>query len=188
MEADSTFEKTLEEDNTIEGARRAVKAKVAEKALEQAEDLLKNCKLDGSVYTYEDSEEEVVGLVVGDASGGQGQLGADNVEVMPDIVNFEDENGADTAGALREGIQAVSKVNWDDNDLKFVFKKLEISMSAAGAKKQYTKFQIVSTILPKHIEDEVKCLLEMQETEFECCPGEKFAKIHNFTFNLILNF
>ena len=86
--------------------------------------------------------------------------------IMP-AVNFEDENGADIAGALREGIQAVAKVNWDDNDLKFVFKKLEISMAAAGAKKQYTKFQIVSTILSKHIEDEVKSLLEMQETEFE---------------------
>ena len=68
---------------------------------------------------------------------------------MPDqaVINFEDENGEDTAGALREGIQAVAKINWDDNDLKFVFKKMEISIAAAGAKKQYTKFQILSTIL-----------------------------------------
>ena len=104
-----------------------------------------------------------------DTIEGQIQASADNsVAEMPPqaIVDFEDENGEDSAGALREGIQAVAKINWDDNDLKFVFKKLEISISAAGAKKQYTKFQIVSTILPKHIEDEVKSLLEMNETEF----------------------
>ena len=85
---------------------------------------------------------------------------------MPNVVNFEDENGEDANGALREAIQAVAKVNWDDNDLRFVFKKLEIAIAAAGAKKQYTKFQVISTILPKHVEDEVKLLLEMQETEF----------------------
>ena len=107
------------------------------------------------------------------------QGSADNtVAEMPNqaVINFEDENGADTAGALREGIQAVSKINWDDNDLKFVFKKLEISIAAAGAKKQYTKFQIVSTILPKHIEDEVKALLVMQETEFTDNDSYKLLK------------
>ena len=98
---------------------------------------------------------------------------------MPNVVNFEDENGVDAAGALREGIQAIAKINWDDNDLKFVFKKMEISMAAAGAKKQYTKFQIVSTILPKHIEDEVKCLLEMQETEFGENDSYKQLKSEN---------
>ena len=124
------------------------------------EDILETNNLSG------DKSEEVVEEVL----EGQIKVPAEvSVAAMPDqpaIVNFEDENGDDTAGALREGIQAVAKINWDDNDLKFVFKKMEISIAAAGAKKQYTKFQILSTILPKHIEDEVKSLLEMQESEF----------------------
>ena len=95
---------------------------------------------------------------------------------MPNVVNFEDENGDDSNGALREAIQAVAKVNWDDNDLRFVFKKLEIAIAAAGAKKQYTKFQVISTILPKHVEDEVKPLLEMQETEFADNNAYKLLK------------
>ena len=125
-----------------------------DEVLQQVNDKLENLK------DTSDSEEVLEGHI---------QASADNsVAEMPNqaVVNFEDENGDDTAGALREGIQAVAKINWDDNDLKFVFKKLEISIAAAGAKKQYTKFQIVCTILPKHIEDEVKSLLEMQESEF----------------------
>ena len=43
MEADSTFDKTLE-DNTIEGAKRAVRNPGVNKALDQADELLKNCK------------------------------------------------------------------------------------------------------------------------------------------------
>ena len=39
-------------------------------------------------------------------------------------------------------------------------------MSAAGVKKQFTKFQVLSTIIPKNVIDEVKPLLRKQETEF----------------------
>ena len=160
-------------------------------------DLLQNCKLDGSTVVYVDSEDEnegakvvksdlnddtqeevVEGFVLGESEVEVAQdnpeIGA-NGHIMP-VVNFEDENGEDGAGALKDGIQAVAKINWDDNDLKYIFKKLEIAMAAAGAKKQYTKFQIVSTIIPKHVEDEVKSLLELQETEFEQNNAYKLLK------------
>ena len=39
-------------------------------------------------------------------------------------------------------------------------------MSAVGVKKQYTKFQVLSTVLPKQVEDEMKSLLVMTEAEF----------------------
>ena len=61
MEADSTFDKTLE-DNTVEGVKRTIKCSGVDKAIDQADELLKNCKLDGSVLVYEDSDAEVVGV------------------------------------------------------------------------------------------------------------------------------
>ena len=39
-------------------------------------------------------------------------------------------------------------------------------MSAVGVKKQYTKFQVLSTVIPKGVEDEVQAMLTCQEAEF----------------------
>ena len=39
-------------------------------------------------------------------------------------------------------------------------------MAAVGVKKNWTKFQILSTIIPKKVIDEVKPLLQMNEAEF----------------------
>ena len=82
------------------------------------------------------------------------------------IVAFEDENGDDEIRALQEACRNVERVVWDPNDVKFFFSKVEIKMSAVGVKKQYTKFQVLSTILPKKVEDEMKSLLVRSEAEF----------------------
>ena len=74
------------------------------------------------------------------------------------IVAFEDEDGADEAGALREACRNVEKIEWDDNDVAFFFSKVEIKMSAVGVKKQYTKFQVLSTVLPKKVEENKQCI------------------------------
>ena len=84
----------------------------------------------------------------------------------PRVVNFEDENGEDEAGAVREAMQNVAKLVWDRKDLTFIFNRFEINLGAAGVKKNYTKFQILSNCIPKEIQDEVKSLLCMQQTEF----------------------
>ena len=84
------------------------------------------------------------------------------VDAMPDppaIVAFEDENGTDDQRALQEACRNVERVEWDDNDVAFFFSKVEIKMSAVGVKKQYTKFQVLSTTLPKKVEDQLKPLL-----------------------------
>ena len=65
VEADSTFDKTLE-DNTIDGAKKELKNRGLKQEIESTSELLKNCKLDGSIITYEESEEEVEeGFIVG---------------------------------------------------------------------------------------------------------------------------
>ena len=95
--------------------------------------------------------------------------------IMPDqIISFEDQNGVDEAGAMREACRNVEKMEWDDNDVAFFFSKIEIKMSAVGVKKQYTKFQVLSTVLPKKVEDQMKPLLIKTETEF---PQQNAYKI-----------
>ena len=49
-------------------------------------------------------------------------------------------------------------------------------MSAVGVKKQYTKFQVLSTVIPKTVEDEVQSLLTCQEAEFENNDAYKLLK------------
>ena len=85
---------------------------------------------------------------------------------MPDIVNFEDENGTDDNRALQEATRALDKLQWNDCDVPFFFAQAEIKMGSVGAKKQFTKFQVLSSILPPKVIEEVKDLLCLQETEF----------------------
>ena len=51
------------------------------------------------------------------------------------VVDFEDENGRDDAQAMQNACRNLEKFNWDPNDLKFTFQKLEIKMSTVGVKK-----------------------------------------------------
>ena len=84
----------------------------------------------------------------------------------PRMVNFEDENGVDEAGALREAIKNLERLQWEDNDINFFFNQAEIKMTAVGAKKQYTKLQALSTILPQKVINEIKKFLRKKEDEF----------------------
>ena len=99
---------------------------------------------------------------------------------VPEIVNFEDENGEDVAQAMQEACRNLQRFAWDSSDLKFTFQKMEIKMSAVGVKKQYTKFQILSTIIPKVVEDEVKGLICKQESEFPNRNAYKLLKSEIF--------
>ena len=92
------------------------------------------------------------------------------------VVNFEDENGVDDDGSMKDACSRVDKLNWDMNDLKFVFSTFEIRVKAAGVKKQYTKFQVLCNILPVQIQNEVKSMLIKQETEFPQNNAYKLLK------------
>ena len=97
---------------------------------------------------------------------------------MPEaaIVNFEDEDAVDDAQALQNACRNLDRFNWDPLNLKFTFQKLEIKMSAVGVKKQYTKFQVLSTVIPKEVEDEVQAILTCQEAEFPNKNAYKLLK------------
>ena len=82
------------------------------------------------------------------------------------IVAFEDEDGQNDDRALQEACSSLSRLQWDKDDLLFHFGQIEIKMAAVGVKKNFTKFQVLSTIIPKEVIDEVKPLLRMNETEF----------------------
>ena len=135
------------------------------------------CKLNGSAYEYIDSEEEeVVGLVVGAGASenkANPQLGA---MAGDEIIPFDTEDGADEAGAMREACARVEKVEWDMTDLLFVFTQLETKMASSGVKKQFTKFQVVSGVLPKRILDQVKSMVRRNEAEFPNKDAYKLLK------------
>ena len=117
--------------------------------------------------------EEVVneGHIVEEAQNLKLNDGIGSIEVRPPqnrvrMVNFDVENGDDDNRALQEACSNLKNVTWDDNDVPFFFAQAETRMRAVGAKKQYTKFQAMATILPKKVLDECKELLVMQEDEF----------------------
>ena len=109
--------------------------------------------------------EEVVdeGLIVGEAINEAVEAPND---IMPDIVNFEDEDGQDDNRALQEACSQLAKHEWDDDDLDFFFNQAEITMASVGVKKNFTKFQVLSRIIPKKVIDEVKPLLRKKETDY----------------------
>ena len=94
----------------------------------------------------------------------------DNLEVaaMPNdaIVNFEDEDGTDDANAMQEACRNLQRLEFEHNDLDFWFNQVEIKMSAVGVKKNFTKFQVLTTIIPKKVIDQVKPLLRKKQTDF----------------------
>ena len=85
---------------------------------------------------------------------------------MPDIVPFETEDGTDDARALQEACHNLAKLQFNQCDLDFWFNQAEIKMQAVGVKKNYTKFQVLSTIIPEHVTNQVKKLLRKKETDF----------------------
>ena len=119
----------------------------------------------------EGEDEEVVdeGLVVGEAKG------ADNMANDP-VVPFDEQNEADDPGALREACRSLEKLEWDDTDIGFFFNRMETRMGIAGVKKQFTKFQVCSEVLPKRVQDEVKSILTLSEVEFPNNDAYKMLK------------
>ena len=83
------------------------------------------------------------------------------------MTNFDQENGNDSAGAFKTAIDTVKGMTWDENAPGWFFNQFEIKLQTCGVKKQWTKLQTLSTILPKKVGEEIKQLLGRQETEWE---------------------
>ena len=50
------------------------------------------------------------------------------------------------------------KLDWDPNDILFWFSQLEMHMSTAGIKRQWTKWLALQQQLPKFVIDDMKQL------------------------------
>ena len=104
----------------------------------------------------EDTEEVVTGIVIGQADT-KADLGDEN-EAPPvaRMVNYDKADGEDEEKAMQSAINAVRNVKWDPDDVAFFFKQAEIKMKSNGVAKNFTKLEVITTILPKNVIDEVK--------------------------------
>ena len=94
------------------------------------------------------------------------ELVKNNNEPEPIMVAFEDENGVDGDGALGNALKQLERLDWNQDDLPFFFNRVEIRMGIAKVKKNYTKFQVLSEIIPTKVQDQVKSLLRKTENDF----------------------
>ena len=105
-----------------------------------------------------DSSSENEDEAAAEAAGGE-QVGAVVPAIMP-ATNYDAQHADDEAdNAMDKAINALKNKVWSDEDLKFYFSQIEIQMKKAGVKSNFTKLQVLSTILPKKVEDEIKNLL-----------------------------
>ena len=121
----------------------------------------------------EDStEDEIAGEVIGQPEK-ELQEGAPERVIM---AAFEDINENDDDKALSAALGNLKGLEFDQNDVKFFFNQLEIKMTSAGVKKQYTKLQVLGSAIPKHVQDQVKTYLSKSETEFPQNNAYKLLK------------
>ena len=82
------------------------------------------------------------------------------------MTNYDAEDGVDLADALHKATSNLKGFNFDMDDLSYVFNQIEIEMKASGIKKNFTKLQCLTKILPKKVIDQIKPLLRKQESDF----------------------
>ena len=87
--------------------------------------------------------------------------------IMPPVVNYDNQTGEDSSeNALEKACNFLKGYEFEEHDLDYYFNQIELKMKSSGVKKSYTKFQILTTILPVRVRDQVKPLLRKQETDF----------------------
>ena len=74
--------------------------------------------------------------------------GSDNSNEMAPTVNY-DAHHADYKGenAMEKAISSLKNHPWMEEDLKFYFSRVEVKMKAAGVKSNFTKLQVLSTMI-----------------------------------------
>ena len=87
--------------------------------------------------------------------------------VMAPTVNYDAAHADDEAeNAMDKAINSLKNHAWMEEDLKFYFGQVEVKMKAAGVKSNFTKLQVLSTIVPAKVIAEIKSILTKQESEF----------------------
>ena len=132
-------------------ASRQKQLQAAVEAREEADKALKDLLdidpsiLDGDTGEIDDSASDILNATP--------EANMPNNEAAQ--VNFEDENGEDSNEAMQKACQTLAKFNWDQGDLLFTFSQMEVKMATAGVKKNWTKFQVLTHIIPKTVQDQV---------------------------------
>ena len=85
---------------------------------------------------------------------------------LRNMVNYDATNAADSEGALEKACNNLRGKVFNQLDLGFYFNQVELKMQQSGVKKNYTKLLVLTSILPENVQEEVKWILRMQETDF----------------------
>lgn len=86
---------------------------------------------------------------------------------MAPPANYDAHHADDEAeGAMDKAINSLKNFAWLETELKFWFAQIEVRMKSAGVKSNFTKLQVLSTILPPKVIVELKNILQKQESEF----------------------
>lgn len=104
----------------------------------------------------------------------QAQEAAEAVAAEVRMVNYDEQvlarGEVEDDKALDNAIRAMQRLEFDEKDLQFFFQQAELKMKAAAIKAQYTKFQALTAILPRKVQEAVKSLLRKQENELGNTP------------------
>ena len=88
-------------------------------------------------------------------------------EIMPATPNYDAQHGDDeAANAMEKAVNMLKNFQWNQEDIKFYFSQVEIKMKSAGVKSNFTKLQVLSTILPPKAINAIKNILKKQESDF----------------------
>ena len=110
----------------------------------------------------DDDLEEEEGIVIGDPNSQDNQADLPVVDEAANMVDFDQEDGEDSATAM-DNLRSV-QCPFNKGDIVFWFSQLEDQLTLIGVKKQWTKKIALVRFLPPEIQNEVKSLLKMGQT------------------------
>ena len=80
--------------------------------------------------------------------------------IMPANQNFDAMHADDeAANAMEKAVNMLKNFQWNQEDIKFYFSQVEVKMKSAGVKSNFTKLQVLSTILPPKAINDIKAIL-----------------------------
>ena len=86
---------------------------------------------------------------------------------MPNQQNYDAQHADDeAANAMEKAVNMLKNFQWNQEDIKFYFSQVEVKMKSAGVKSNFTKLQVLSTILPPKAINAIKNILKKQESDF----------------------
>ena len=86
--------------------------------------------------------------------------------IMPNT-NYDAQHADDeAAGAMEKAVNMLKNFPWQTEDIQFYFAQVEVKMKQSGVKSNFTKLQVLSTILPPKAINSIKNILKKQESDF----------------------